>query len=146
MSQSWTKIYFLALCLALRALASTWTPCSLDAWILNLQSCSQPCYGETYYDTFFNSTACGDYDAELSSTKKWDVECLCKNQIAGTSAQTNITNCSVALCGDSFNETRYVDDLKAWTRMCNWSFGKLSGEKHPCRTLLSPNGDRRRNM
>lgn len=125
MSPSWTISYLLVLCFALHTTAYNWTPCSLDAWILNLQSCSQPCYDETYYDNFFNSTVCGDYETELNSTKKSDVECLCKNQIAGTSTQTNITNCSAALCGDSFNNTLYVNNLKAWTRMCDWSFGKL---------------------
>ncbi|KAJ6031018.1 hypothetical protein N7540_001750 [Penicillium herquei] len=72
MSLSWKLYffyYFITLSFALQDV-STWTPCSLGAWINNLQNCTQSCYGESYYDTFYNSTACGDYDSMLNATTK----------------------------------------------------------------------------
>lgn len=133
MTSTWKVSYFaLTLCLALPTIAYKWTPCSLEAWILNLQTCQQTCYGETFYNDFYNSTVCGDYDTMINSTKKSDVDCLCENQIAGISTQTNITNCTLAACSSSYNQTLYIEAEEAYTRMCSWSFGTLSAEQRAC--------------
>jgi hypothetical protein len=124
MSKLWAIYYFIALFLALRAVAYDWTPCSLGAWIRNLQACSQPCYGEAFYDTFFNSTACGNYTSTLNSTEKSDVKCLCSNVLASISDGKNVTHCDNVQCGPGvYNVTYYDLNQDAYLRMCEWALG-----------------------
>jgi hypothetical protein len=117
----------LTLCLASVTIA-TWTPCSFDAWVLSLQNCSQSCYGEAFYDTTYNTTACGDYGTVTNSTKQSEVKCLCDNEYYGGAAW-NLTSCWATECGKSFNETGYADDLVVYSKMCLWADGKLNFDK-----------------
>lgn len=124
MSKLWASYYLIALSLALRAIAYDWTPCSLGAWIRHLQACSQPCYGEAFYDTFFNSTACGNYTTTLNSTEKSDVKCLCTNVLASISDGKNVTHCDNVQCGPGvYNVTYYDLNQDAYLRMCEWALG-----------------------
>jgi hypothetical protein len=110
MYQLRTSYCFIALSLTMRAFAYDWTPCSLGAWIRHLQACSLPCYGEGFYDTFFNSTACGND----TST----------NVLASISDRKNVTHCDNVQCGPGvYNVTYYDLNQDAYLRMCEWALG-----------------------
>lgn len=117
---------YLSLLLFWALSVAAYTPCSYDAWVDGFSKCMQPCYGEQYYDSIFNTAKCGNYSVGASSTKRSHVKCLCEhvsftlittNQSEICKVENNCYNSSI------WNMTRYEEVTLSFSQMCEWARG-----------------------